>query len=331
MSDATPLLRQWMLLRMFSARRNGVTLREMAAEADCSQKTIRRDLQALQQVGFPLSETSSDHGRKHWKLAVENGEPVLSFNLTEVLSLYLGRMFLEPLAGTYLWDGAQSAFRKLRASLSEQALRHLNQLQPAFVQTTFGAGDCTHRAEIVDALLVAIEDSRTARILYHSSHLDLPASYDVQPYGLIHHRGSLYLVAFAPQHSELRHYKVDRIRDAEVLRSVPFVRPANFDLQNHLRGTLGVFHKDHPPTTVRIRFLNDAARYVREHRWHSTQRLTQNDDGSTTLEMDLSDLTEVKSWVLGFGAKAVVEEPNQLREDILTEARTLISHLETVT
>jgi hypothetical protein len=40
----------------------------------------------------------------------------------------LGRQFLEPLAGTLFFSGAQSAFQKIRAHFGDAALRHLEKL-----------------------------------------------------------------------------------------------------------------------------------------------------------------------------------------------------------
>lgn len=37
------------------------------------------------------------------------------------------------------------------------------------------------------------------------------------------------------------------------------------------------------------------------------------------MEFELADLHEVKAWVLSFGAKAVVESPKELREEVEQE------------
>jgi len=55
---------------------------------------------------------------------------------------------------------------------------------------------------------------------------------------MVEHRGSLCLVGHSQQHDEVRHWKVDRIEAVEVTR-FPFQRPADFDLEKHLTGSLG--------------------------------------------------------------------------------------------
>lgn len=325
MADVQPLVRQWMVLRTLSARRYGVGVRELAAELNVTQKTIRRDLQTLDRVGFPLHEEKAARGKKLWKLQNRDGPPQFTFNLTEVLSLYLGRRFLEPLAGTYFWDGAQSAFAKVRASLDEQAIRYLEKIAAAFHETSLGAGDYAKRGQLIDTLMIGVEDRRFTSISYQSTRSTEPVSNIVYPYGLIFHRGSLYLVAFAPEHKEVRHYKVDRIDEAEVL-DLRFPKPPDFELQTHLAHTFGVYHGDGQPVRIRVHFLQPVVRYVQESNWHESQQLTPQRDGSLLADFELSRTEEIKSWVLSFGRNAVVLEPDELRAEILSDLKTLIDH-----
>ncbi len=67
-----------------------------------------------------MEETVCDHGLKRWRLDPAKTQPGLSFAFDEAVALYLGRRFLDPLAGTVFWDAAQRAFRKVRAMLSAQ-------------------------------------------------------------------------------------------------------------------------------------------------------------------------------------------------------------------
>lgn len=323
MAETVPMLRQWLLLKALSSRRQGITLREMAAETGCSLKTIRRDLNTLQRVGFPLAQIESDHGRKHWRLDAAHldsppGEAALTFNITEALSLYLGRQFLEPLAGTHFWDGAQSAFRKIRACLGETALRFLDQFAAGFLQTTIGVRDYARHAEIIDTLMIGIEDGRSVRVTYHSLQSAEPATYTLQPYGLVWHKSALYLIARAPHHGEVRHYRVDRVTAAD-LTNRRFERPADFDLREHFRAAFGVYRGDGRLQRIRVQFLPAVARYVQEARWHPSQRLTPQRDGSLVAEFELDETEEIKRWILSFGVNAVVEGPTGLVEEMRGE------------
>jgi predicted DNA-binding transcriptional regulator YafY len=165
MPDATPIKRQWTLLRSLSSRQYGLTVREMAAEAGVNDKTIRRDLELFRAIGVPLEETAGDFGRKRWRIKSWN-QPPLCFGFDEALALYLGRQFLEPLAGTLFWDAAQRAFRKIRASLGERALEYLTRHGGSFHLTTVGFSDYARKGDLIDALTMAIEDSKAVHIDY---------------------------------------------------------------------------------------------------------------------------------------------------------------------
>lgn len=323
MSDASTLLRQWTLLKTLSARRYGASLKDLSSELEVSTRTIRRDLDMISRMGFPLTEEVVDEfGRKNWKLKDDAGD-ALGFNLTEAVSLYLGRRFLEPLAGTLFWEGAQSAFRKIRARLGETALEYLETIADAFHQTSTGFSDYSQKADLIDSLMVGIEDQRTTHITYRSARLTKPAEYKLQPYGIVYHEGSLYLVAFVPKYKEIRHFKIDRMQDSDV-QADHFERPDSFNLSTYLAETFGLHRSDTPLAHVRIRFHDWAARYVAESRWHASQKLSEQSDGSLIAEFEVRETYELKRWLLSFGASATVLEPQSLIEELTRDLQSTL-------
>jgi proteasome accessory factor B len=322
MARRSPLIRQWILLRALCGSRQGATVEELAKELEVGQKTVRRDLEAFLAVGFPLEETGERFGRKKWRLDPAKTQPGMSFAFDEAIALFLGRRFLEPLAGTVFWEAAQRAFKKIRASLGKDGLKYVDQFATMFHQTTVGAGDYTRKAGLIDDLMVAIEDRRAVFITYQSLRATEPVTYDIHPYGLTYHRGSLYLVGRSPQHDEVRHWKVDRIEDAK-LEELRFNRPEDFDLRAHFAKSFGVFHGD-GDVHVKVRFSPTVARYVSESRWHESQTLSPQKDGSLLAEFQLSGTEEIKRWIMSFGQHAVVLEPEGLRQEILAELQSLL-------
>jgi len=323
MSDQPPLVRQWTLLRTLCATHYGATVKELAETVGASVKTIRRDLETFQQAGFPLEEIVEDFGRKKWRIDPAKTGPGLSFAFDEAISLYLARHLLEPLAGTPFWEAAQRAFKKIRATLGAEALKYVERFGEVFYQTMVGVSDYAKQTEIIDQLVLGIEDRRAVFITYQSLQATEPVTYDIYPYGLIYHRGALYVVGWSPDHEEIRHWKVNRIEEAEVTE-VPFQRPDDFDLREHLTKSFGVYHGDSQVEVhVKVRFAPTVARYVSESRWHPSQQLTSQKDGSLIAEFDLGDTEEVKRWVLSFGRHAEVIRPEQLRDEITQELGAL--------
>ena len=221
-------------------------------------------------------------------------------------------------------EAAQRAFTKLKATFKPEALNMIESLGPLIHQTSIGSSNYSQRADVIDALMIAIEDRKVITIEYHSLKADAPRPVSVQPLGLVYHEGSLFLVAIAEEHGQVRHYKIDRLSDVDITPT-RFTPPEGFALKQHLSGTLGVYgvDPDQPLSTVRIRFAVAAARYIQEHTWHESQTLEPQPDGTVICTLWLKSLVEVQSWILSFGPRAEALEPPELREAVMNDLRVL--------
>src|SRR5262249_59002225 len=107
------VIRQWTILREIeNARGSGVTIDERAGLCDVTTRTIRRDLQALEEAGFPLfDDKSSDDGKTRWRV---NGQAfkglAAGLTVSELCALYFSRTLVESLSGTPFRDDVESAF-----------------------------------------------------------------------------------------------------------------------------------------------------------------------------------------------------------------------------
>src|SRR6478672_9244010 len=94
------VIRQWQILREIEVKRTGVTIHDLAALVRVSTRTIRRDLQALQEAGFAMYDEGAENETKRWRLdgapfrAVQEG-----LTVSDVASLYLSRALLDGTSG----------------------------------------------------------------------------------------------------------------------------------------------------------------------------------------------------------------------------------------
>src|SRR5712691_8557992 len=115
------VIRQWTILREIeNARAAGVTIDELASTCDVTTRTIRRDLQALEEAGFPLfDDRSAEDGRTRWSI---NGQAfrglVAGLTVSELSALYFSRTLLESLSGTPFRADVETAFEKLTSGLT---------------------------------------------------------------------------------------------------------------------------------------------------------------------------------------------------------------------
>ena len=318
MARGEPLIRQWNLLKTLQNFRYGFCADELAERMACSKRQVQRDLSVLQLVGFPIQFEQRDFGKKFWKLSsnfVEQSDLILS--VTEMLSLFLSRQLLAPLAGTQFGDGLSSAIDKIKASLPGKALEHFGSLDEKLLVKSMPVHDYSSQDKEIRVINQAVADNCIVRIRYKSASTGNIYEGTCHPYGLVLFGMSLYFIAYLTETNEIRTLKLERLLGVE-MTDTPFQRPRDFSLQSYLKGSFGVFSagKDQ---TVKVRFTGWAATSIRELQWHTSQKIIEDKQEHVTATFELSDTTEFKRWLLGFGHHAVVLEPRSLVAEIEAE------------
>ena len=311
------VIRQWTILRdVERARGSGVTIDDLATLCEVTTRTIRRDLQALQEAGFPLyDDRSHDDGRTRWHL---NGQALkgLAAGLTvsELCALYFSRTLLESLSGTPFRDDLESAFEKLGSALTPHMRAFLDQL-PRVIATK--ADPMRRRFDprqqpIIARALEATVHQRQANLTYYSKSSDRTKTYLIHPYRLAYAQAGLYLLAYVPEYGQVRTFAVERIEDLSLLeeRFTPIEEVPNEAFPH----SLGV-HSG-PPEHVEIEFQPAIADYVRAREWHPSQQLRDNGPDGLRLALDVCLDRALQSWILSFGPFARVIAPDALVKDI---------------
>jgi predicted DNA-binding transcriptional regulator YafY len=305
------LQRTWKLLATIDGAPRGATVGELARHLGVSVRTVYRDLLALGAAGFPLY---SERVAREVSWRFVDGyrfarTPI--FSADELAALHLGTSLLEPLAGTWLDAGARSLVRKLEQSLSDEAAAMLHELRGALAARSSPAASYADRGEHIRLLSSAIAQNRRCRMTYTSARSTAPLPRQIDPYALFFQDGALYVAGYDERRREVRTFAVQRIRMLDVTQH-RFERPHDFSLETYL-GSAFRFVRGDQTHSVRLRVYPPFAAFVRERRWHPSQRLREHNDGSVDLSFEVSALDEVASWLMGFRGAAIALEPPELR------------------
>jgi predicted DNA-binding transcriptional regulator YafY len=313
------VIRQWKLLHALESSRHGVTIDALAQDLEVTTRTIRRDLAALQEAGFPLYDERDEDGHAHWRLdghtlkAVETG-----FTLAEMCALYLSRNMLEAVAGTPFQRDLTLAFTRLEKMLSPRMRQFLDRLPQVLVAKPGPrARGADSSPEIVARLLEATLHYRVGHMKYNSVSSGRMKDYVIHPYRLAFAQGGLYLLAYVPEYKDLRTFAVDRI--ASVSLDKQTFTPTKSIPADVFGNSLGV--NTGPPSRVEIAFDTRVAAYVRARVWHPSQALRDGADGGVVLTLDVCNDVALRSWILGWGASARVLAPVALAVDIRTDLK----------
>src|SRR5688572_16628986 len=123
------VIRQWKILRTLEASRQGESVAGLAKQCGVTERTIWRDVAALQEVGFPLVDEKRD-GHTRWKMMPHGlkGLADSGLSISELASLYFSRALVECLVGTPFHEDASSAMDKVAAALPSRMRAFLDRL-----------------------------------------------------------------------------------------------------------------------------------------------------------------------------------------------------------
>jgi len=319
MSRGSRMARQWRILQQLSATPAGLTAAELAEQAACHKRTIYRDLDALQQAGFPLYQAEAADPARRWAIIGAGRRDALPFPLEmpELMALYLSRDILKILKETFIYDNLDALFQKIRAMLPAEALRFLREVEDNLYVKERPykqyKKNLTRRMESINTAIVA---NRVIDITYFTMSRQQESRRRLHPYSFWYFDGSFYLIAFCTLRQEVRIFAMDRIRALSVTEET-FCRPPDFSAAAFMRGSFGVFQGR--TTRVKILFAPEVAGYIKEKKWHESQRLTEKRNGAVCFEADVAGIREIKFWVLGWGARARVLAPASLKREVAAE------------
>lgn len=310
-------------LKMLLNRSGGLTVYDIAERLKTSVRTAIRYLRALERAGEPLHE-ELDGRRKLWRLKPNARHESITLTMSQMVALFLSRRVFDFLAGTGFKEDLDDVFAKLEATLKRRDFLAVRNLDRKIFDVNEAPHIYAERLEDVNDITTALIREERLRVR-HVSVGDGKKPFVIEPYTLLIYKKGLYLVSKSFHHDAIRTFALDGFRSVEWLRGERFTYPDDYDPSRMYEGAFGIIPG--PRQRVRIRFDQSVARVVRRRRWHPTQRI-RSVDGGIELTMQVAGITEVRSWVLGFGDKAVVLEPTELRHEIAGELRCAVARYE---
>ncbi|MFE3886158.1 helix-turn-helix transcriptional regulator [Streptomyces lydicus] len=233
------------LLSSFGSRRLW-PLRELAITLGASERTVRRDIETLRQLGYPITTVHGPDGG--YQLGAGRTLPPLVFDHDQALAAAVA-LQTAPSTVFGLKDDAARALvtleqampAALRESMKSLRLTRLENYwefpEPPIDSTALTAVGAAvrHRHVLVTETLRA-DGSRPG-----SGDDDFPPSRRVEPHHLVVWAGRWYLVAYDLGDHQWRVHRVDRLRTRPTThcfspRQPPFDDLAHFVMSSHDRG-----------------------------------------------------------------------------------------------
>ncbi len=288
----------------------GMRAEDLAAFFETSKRTIYRDIQALSEAGVPVVATPG----QGYALVEGYFLPPLSFSSDEAIMLLLGAEYLAQNFDDRYRDGAKAAALKIEGVLPQNLAKEVGYLKGSFRMVT----QPIENPDLLKELRRAVLERKTIKFRYHGRAAEpgheTATEREVDPYGLIFVEGIWYLPGFDHLRQDVRNFRLDRVENL-VFTDNTFTRQQGFVLGK-------VDTADARNITVRLLFVPEAARWVRETRYFY---ITGEEDTPEGLVVTLKVRHERDplNWILSWGWRVRVLEPESLVGVVRDEAEAI--------
>ena len=289
--------------------RTQVTAAEVAEELEISERTARRDLEALSMAGVPVYSRQGRNGG--WQLVGGARTDLSGLTAAEARALFL--VAGPSSASANATPQVKAALRKLVRALPEPLRSGAEAASQAVVVDPSGWDERIPQRpapQYLDDCQRAVVEGEQVTLGYVGRTRE-PSTRVIHPLGLAAKGSTWYLIA--DTEAGLRTFRVDRITSINGTGN-PVVRPDGFDLGEAWRLIADEIEQKRTPVRARALVTAD---HVNVLRWVFRNRVRIGppaEDGRVEIELRGHHLDSLAGDVAGFGAVLEILEPAELRE-----------------
>ena len=289
---------------------------ELAERLEISPRTLRRDVDRLRDLGYPVDATRGVAGG--YQLRAGTAVPPLLLDDDEAVAIAIGLRTAAAGAVAGIEETSVRALAKVIQLLPPRLRRRIDALQAATAPGVFGGGR-TVNAETLTTLAMACRGEERLRFDYTPRAGDTSTRH-VEPHRLVSLGRRWYLVAWDLDRADWRSFRVDRL-DAPALTGARFRSRAlpGGDPVTWLRARIAMIPNRYDVAVVFA--LPAAAVSSVVGSWATVEPLGS---GSCRMRMSVDDLSW-PLWIVGsLGADFTIESPSELRTRVRAAGETLL-------
>lgn len=294
------------LLSLFQGRRYWAGP-DLANRLEVTSRTLRRDIDKLRTLGYPIHSTSGAEGG--YQLGAGSTMPPLLLDDDEAVAVALGLRYAAAGAIEGVEEASVRALSKIDQILPPRLGRRLAALQTVVVMPP--RAESPVNARTLSVIAGACRDHEALRFRYRD-HRGTPSARAVEPHRLVYTGRRWYLVAWDSDRKDWRTFRVDRIqpRLAAGPRVAPRDPPAR-DLAAYV--ARGVWYA--PPCRARVKLLA-AAKVVAEGLPSGIGMLEPIDEHSCFFDTGASTFESLAMHLVLLGVDFEVTGPPELVEQV---------------
>lgn len=182
---------------------------ELSERLGVSRRTVRRDIDRLRELGYPVQATRGSDGG--YRLVAGKAMPPLVLDDEEAVAIAVGLRAGAGHAVEGVDEASVRALAKLEQVLPSRLRHRVSTLQAATTQLTSGDGS-TVAPETLIAMASAVAGRELLRFAYRAKD-GTESRRRTEPYRLVSTGRRWYLVAYDLEREDWRTFRVDRVGD----------------------------------------------------------------------------------------------------------------------
>jgi predicted DNA-binding transcriptional regulator YafY len=280
---------------------------DLADRLGVTTRTVRRDVDRLRELGYPVHATRGSAG---YRLGAGAALPPLLLDDDEAVAVAIGLRTATASSVTGIEETSLRALAKLEQVLPSRLRHRVTTLQQATVAASVGG------PRVAPDVLLTISEAkaRHERLRFdYASHHGTGTVRDVEPHALVNWGRHWYLVAWDTDREDWRTFRVDRLR-TRVPTGPRFAPrdPPDGDVTAYLSRQLST-----GPWAVRATVtLHQPATAVADLVWPGMGAVEPVDEGSCLLHLGAESAADLAWMVTSVGVDFTVTGPPELLDAI---------------
>ncbi|EIU6122461.1 YafY family transcriptional regulator [Listeria monocytogenes] len=302
-------------MMLFLNDKNVFQLSDIMTKYDISRSTAIRDVKSLEEIGMPIY---SERGRNgHYQVLRNRLLSPIVFNIDEVFALYFSMLTLKAYETTPFHLNVEKLKTKFERCLSAEKIEMLRKTEEVF---SLGYIKHNNQCEFLDVILQFTMEEKVCQINYDKKGIE--KTYVVQFYNISSAYGQWYVTSYNFETKRMQVFRCDRILELEENHAFEAKKLTD------LKSETDYLYKKKDAINFEVEIAsNGVDLFFKEN--YPSMKLNQ-EQGRNVIRgfYNRGEEPFIINYLLGFGDKINMVQPDSLKEMLLNELKSLQNHLQ---
>ena len=304
---------------MFQSSSCGISINDIAEKFECSRRSAERMKTVLFEK-FPekVEEVPSYDRKKRWRFKKGTMNCLISFSANDFANLE----YLKNLSNNKdKKKEIDELVEKIKALTPQQNMTGLNNDISAILETEGVAVRQYSGVKVEPKILEMLRNSMLAFRKIKFNYLEKDVT--LNPYGIVI-SGKYYLVGFNENRKALRTYKIDKIKDLEVLDEY-FDKDESFSLKDWCNNSFGIYQEE--PLNIVLEFNKEVKEDVLNYHFHPTQKVKELKNGNVEVRFTSGGTYAICQELFKWGTNVKVKSPEDFKDYYKTYLSSVLTSI----